>query len=218
MNQSVCHAGGRMPFAAKGLLALALLAGAAGVAQAQQTSNWRFYAGGGMASGGEVLASGTIVNVQNGNTIPFKIKPAGDLQFRIGADYRLNERFSVQAAIGHGNSDPMGTNGSLSMTTIPWEFTGFFNITDALRIGGGYRRSYADLSATGVGLGWQGLGRYNSNNGAVLEVQYLWSNSGPTNAAKTQFGLSLRAVSETFSQGGNSFSGNHYEVGVALYY
>jgi hypothetical protein len=213
MTTVINTGGNNVPFA-KGLVVLAMLAGAA-AAQAQQASNWRFFAGGGIAHGGDTIVAGSIVDVGNGHVIPFEIKPAGDWQLRVGADYRLADRFTLQGSIGHGNSDPMGYDGSFSLTVVPFELLGFFNITDALRLGGGLRKSYADLAGTGKGLGFQGLGRYDSSNGAVLELQYLWSSSS---ARSPQFGVSLRRVSETFSKDGYSFNGGHTEFGVALYY
>ena len=213
---TVINTGSHTALLAKGLLALALVAGAATATQAQTTSNWRFYAGGGLTHGGDTIAAGTITDVGNGHVIPFEVKPQGDWQVRVGADYRLTDSFSLQGAIGHGNSAPMGYDGSYTMTTIPVELLGFFSITDAFRVGAGVRKTYADMAGTGKGLGYPGLGRWDTSGGAVLELQYLWSTAvagrGP------QFGVSLRRVSETFSKDGYSVSGNHTELGVALYY
>jgi hypothetical protein len=218
MNNRVFHTGGRAPFTFfKTCVAVAALLGAATAAQAQQqASNWRFYAGAGLAHGGDTVADGTIVDPNNGHVIPFEIKPEGDWQLRVGAEYRVSDRFTLQGAIGHGNSAPMGYDGSYTMTTIPLELLGFFGITDAFRVGGGVRRTYADMAGTGKGAGYPGLGRWDTNGGAVLELQYLWST--PTAGRGPQFGISLRRVSETFSKDGYSFSGNHTELGVALYY
>ncbi len=219
MNNTVSRTGGRAPFAARSVLALAVLAGAMGTAQAQQTSNWRFYAGAGFASNGDEIGSGQIINRTNGNVVPFTIRPAGEWQFRVGADYRLAERFTLQGSVGYVDNSPMGDNGSLTFTTIPVEVMGFFNLTDALRFGFGARKSSADLKGTGVAAYGPALGSYSGSVGSVVELQYLWARGNDRWAFQgTQFGVSLRRVNESFTHNGISFSGNHYELGVALYY
>lgn len=182
-------------------------------------SNWRFFAGAGMSSGGETIVSGTITNVGTGNVVPFEIKPGTGTQFRVGADYRLSERVTLQGSIGRAVSDPMGMDGSLEFTTTPVELLAFVNLTDAFRIGGGLRKTSAEMTGSGKAAGWSELGSYSSTGGAVLEAQYMFAASGAKPSAQTpQLGLSLRFVNESFTHDSVSFGGNHYELGLALYY
>ena len=182
-------------------------------------ANWRFYSALGVASGGETITSGTITTVGTTSEVHFKVKPADGLQFRMGVDYRIFERLTLQGAIGYGASDPMGMNGSFTFTTIPVEFLGFLNITDALRIGGGVRKTSAEMKASGVAATFSGVGTYTSTPGTVFEVQYLFPiSSGQPTYQRSQFGISLRYVTESFSHNSVTYDGNHYEVGMSLYY
>jgi hypothetical protein len=182
-------------------------------------SNWRFFAGLGVANGGQTINSGNITNTTTGNLIPYDVKTASGLQFRLGADYRIASRLTLQGSIGYSANDPMGNNGSLTFTTIPVELLGFLNLTDALRIGGGVRKTSAEMTATGVAANWPEVGTYSSTTGAVVEVQYLFPiSSGQSSYQKSQFGISLRYVTESFSHNSVTYDGNHYEVGMALYY
>ncbi|MDP3650426.1 MAG: hypothetical protein Q8R67_01965 [Rhodoferax sp.] len=202
----------------KKVLAGLLVCGACVLAHAEG-SNWRFFAAAGMSNGGDTIASGTITTVGSGSVVPFEIKPGTGTQFRVGADYRLSEGLTLQGSIGRAVSDPMGMNGSMEFTTTPVEFLGFVNLTEAFRLGGGLRKTYARMTASGISAGWSGVGDYSSTLGTVLEAQYLFSASeGKSSTAKPQLGLSVRWVNESFSHDGANFSGRHYEVGVAFYY
>lgn len=182
-------------------------------------SNWRFFAAAGLANGGDTIVSGTITTIGTNQVLPFEVKPGTGTQFRLGADYRLLDRLTVQGSIGRSVSDPMGMDGSLEFTTTPVEFLAFVNLTDALRIGGGLRKSHAEMTGSGKSAGWSGLGTYSSDQGSVFEVQYLFSDSGARlGSQKSQFGISLRLVKESFTHDSVTFNGDHREVGVSLYY
>lgn len=182
-------------------------------------SNWRFFAGAGMSNGGDTIASGTITTVGSGSVLPFEIKPGTGTQFRVGTDYRLSEGLTLQGSIGRAVSDPMGMNGSMEFTTTPVELLGFVNLSDAFRVGGGLRKTYARMTASGVSAGWSGVGDYSSTLGTVLEAQYLFSTSqAQPSAAQPQLGVSVRWVNESFSHDGANFSGRHYELGLVFYY
>lgn len=200
------------------VLAGLVVCGACALAHAED-SNWRFFAAAGMSNGGDTIASGTITTVGSGSVVPFEIKPGTGTQFRVGADYRLSEGLRLQGSIGRAVSDPMGMNGSMEFTTTPVELLGFVNLTDAFRLGGGLRKTYARMTASGVSAGWSGVGDYSSTLGTVLEAQYLFSTSeAKPSTSKPQLGLSVRWVNESFSHDADTFSGRHYEVGVAFYY
>ena len=171
-----------------------------------------------MASGGDTIFSGTITTDGTTQVVPFQVTPGGP-KFRLGGDYRLGERITVQGSVGMSTSDPMGYNGSLTFANNPVELLVFANLTDALRAGLGVRQSFARMAATGKVESWPGVGRYESNAAGVAEVQYLFSTDDSKPAhSRPQFGLSVRGVNETFTHHSESFSGNHYELGLVLYY
>lgn len=199
----------------RGLAALALMVSCA-CAQAE-VSDWRFLASIGLAGGGEQITEGSITTVGTNNTRHFQINVGDGMQYRLGADYRLMGRLTLQASIGYSATAPMGMNGSLTFTTVPLEVLAFLDLGDSLRIGGGARKTQGDMKATGVSEGWIGAGPYDGSNGGVVELQYLSSRSTQD---RTQFGVSLRYVTETFTHNrtGVQFNGNHYELAAALYY
>ncbi len=194
------------------------LLGVCFLAQAQP-SKWRFFAGVGLSNGGETIMSGTITTIGTTQTLPFEIQAGTGTQYRLGADYRFADRLTLQGSIGRAVSDPMGMNGSLTFTVTPVELLGFVNITESLRIGAGLRKSYADMSGTGVSANWSGIGSYSSSGGSVVEAQYLFATSeAMPGAQKSQFGISGRWVNESFTHNTTTFKGNTYEIGLALYY
>jgi hypothetical protein len=195
-----------------------LLLAAASLAQAQ-SSNWRFFAGVGVADGGETITSGTIVTDGTNKITPFTIKAGGGTQLRAGMEYRLMDRLSLQGSLGYVISDPMGYNGSLTFTAVPVELMAFVNISDSLRLGAGVRKTHAEMKGTGVASAWSVNGTYTGSAASVVEAQYLFgSGDAKTSSQRTQFGISIRAVNETLTHDGFSINGNHYEVGAALYF
>ena len=200
-------------------LALALSA-AATLAHADDGSAVRFYAGIGISHGGDSLGTGEIVpeDGQGGATIPFNIRPGTSAELRLGADYRLGERFHIQASVGYADQAPQGVDGSLDFRETPIELMGFVNVFQGLRLGAGYRKSYAQYSGTGLGSDWPGLGRYTSANGNVIEVQYLFSSDGNYDSQHALGGFSLRIVNETLRHDDISINGHHYEFGGVFYY
>ena len=200
----------------KKVIAVFAVATACALAQAEP-SNWRFLASIGLAGGGEQITEGSITTVGTSNTHQFQITAGDGMQFRVGADYRLLPRLTLQTSVGYSSTAPMGMNGSLTFTTIPVELLAFVDITSSLRIGGGARKTQADMKATGVSEGWIGAGTYSGSQGGVVELQYLTGFSAQT---RTQSGVSLRYVTETLTHDrtGTSFNGNHYELAVAVYY
>lgn len=188
-------------------------------AQSETAAPWRFFAGAGMAGGPDTIFSGTITTDGTTQVLPFQVTAGGGPQFRLGADYRLNDRLTVQGSVGLYTSDPMGYNGSLTFSNNPVELLVFVNLTDALRAGAGVRKSFARMAATGKVEKWSGAGYYDSNAGGVAEIQYLFAgDEAKPGRSRAQFGVSARWVNETFTHNGLSFSGNHYELGLVLYY
>jgi O-acetylhomoserine/O-acetylserine sulfhydrylase-like pyridoxal-dependent enzyme len=71
------------------------------------------------------------------------------------------------------------------------------------------RKSYADMTGTGVSANWSGIGSYSSSGGSVVEAQYLFATSeAMPGAQKSQFGISARWVNESFTHNGD-FQGQH---------
>ena len=187
--------------------------------QGEASAPLRFFVGAGMAGGPDTIFSGTITTQGTTQVLPFQVTAGGGPQFRIGADYRLGDRITVQGAVGMYASEPMGINGSVTLSNNPVELLAFVNLTDAFRVGGGIRKSFARMAATGVAESWSGTGYYDSNVGSVAELQYLFaSDEAKPGRSRAQFGVSARWVNETFTNNASSYSGNHYELGLVLYY
>ncbi len=184
-----------------------------------QESRLRMVVGAGMANGGEVIGNGLIIVRGTNHTIPFELKAGNDPQYRLGLECLLLSGLSLQSTVGYSITDPMGDNGSVEFTTVPLELLAFVKITDGLRLGAGLRKSKAEITGSGVAANWPVLGSYSSTSGKVLEFQYLFS--APDNArsfAKTQAGFSVRVVNEDLSRNGTIYSGNHYELGLVVYF
>lgn len=184
-----------------------------------ESANWRLFAGAGIANGAETIFSGTITTDGSGQIVPFQVTAGGGTQYRFGADYRVAERITLQGSVGFHTDDPMGYNGSVTFSNTPVELLAFFNVSDALRIGGGARQSFAKMAATGKVEKWSGVGTYDSTVGSVAELQYLFAqDEGKSAHNRPQFGISARWVNETFTHSASTFSGDHYELGLVLYY
>lgn len=183
------------------------------------SSSWRFYAAGGLASGGETVVSGVIVEDGTNKTVPFDIKPGTGIPLRVGAEYRVSAPFALRGAVERTVTDPMGYNGSLTFTSTSTELMGLFSLTPAVRLGAGVRQTTGVLQGTGVAANWPELGTYTSAGGAVLEAQYLFStDAARPQSRQPQVGVTLRLVSESLQRDGVTLNGDHYEVGLALYF
>lgn len=184
-----------------------------------QDSKWRFLAGLGSAGGGEKITSGTLTTIGTNKVLPFDIQAGVGIQKRIGLDYRLADRFTLQGSIGHSVSEAMGIDGSMSFTTVPVELMGFVDVAAGLRIGAGVRQSSADLQGTGLAANASVNGTFVASTGAVLELQYLFANAEPRNGKSVpQFGISVRSVGESFNHALGTLNGDHYEIGLVVYY
>ncbi|MBC7916286.1 MAG: hypothetical protein H7Y28_00615 [Rhodoferax sp.] len=199
----------------KKLIVCIAMVGASLAAHAQD-SNWRFVGGLGAASGGEKITSGDITVIGTTQVVPYSVGPGEGIQKRIGFDYRVASRFTLQATIGHMSSEPSGVNGSYDFTVVPAEFMGFVDLPYGLRLGAGLRKSSAELRGKGVVENSPVNGTFKSDGGAVVELQYMFS--GADKPKGPQFGISLRAVSEKFKHTLGELNGDHKEIGVVLYY
>ena len=180
---------------------------------------WRVYAAGGISTGGETLLSGTIVEDSTNKTVPFDIRPGTGIPLRLGAEYRTSTPFALRASVERTVSDPMGYNGSVTFTNTSAELMGLLSVTPAIRLGLGVRQSNAVLDGTGVAASWPQLGTYTSSGGKVLEAQYLFfTDPAQPQRRQPQVAATLRLVSESFQRNDVTLNGDHYEVGLALYF
>ena len=205
----------------KKLFVCIALLGAGLAAQAQnQDSRWRFYGSLGAASGGEEIVSGNVVTDGTQQVTPFSLRPGDGIQKRIGFDYRLADRFTLQASMGHMSGEPSGYNGGFDFTVVSAELMGFVDVYAGLRLGAGVRKSSAELRGSGVVANWPGNGVLTSKGGAVAELQYMFVGADrPTGKSVPQFGISLRAVTEKFEHGLiGEINGDHREVALVVYY
>lgn len=188
----------------------------AGMAVQAQESNWRFYGGLGAASGNETIGSSYITEVGTGKITPFTIAPGEGIQKRVGFDYRVADRFTLQASLGHMAQEPTGYNGAFDYTVVSAELMGFVDIYAGLRLGAGLRKSSAELRGKGVVEKAEANGVYTSNGGVVAELQYMFI--GADRPKGPQFGISLRAVTEKFNHTLGELNGDHKEIGIVVYY
>lgn len=142
------------------------------------------------------------------------------MKYALGADYRIAEKVTLQGSVGREVSTiPNAANGDLTFTRVPVELLGFYDLSKDFRLGGGLRYSTnPNMTGNGFAEGWSGLGGYEPSLGAVLEGQYLFVTPVKGSAGNGQFGLSLRYVSESFKKNGTTTNGDHYELGLVLYY
>jgi len=182
-------------------------------------SPWRVYAAGGISTGGDTLLRGTMVEQGTSKTVPFEIKPGTGIPVRVGAEYRISAPFAVRGAFERMVTDPSGTNGSVTFTSTSAELMGLFSVSPDIRLGLGVRQTTAVLDGTGVAASWSEVGTYTSAGGAVLEAQYLFSNDpARPQRRQPQVAVTVRLVSESFQRNDVTVNGDHYEVGLALYF
>lgn len=184
-----------------------------------QDAPWRVYVAAGLATGGDTVLSGAIVENGSNKTVPFEIKPGTGIPLRLGAEYRVSAPFALRASVGRMVTDPMGYNGSATFTSTSTELMGLYSLTNAIRLGAGVRQTTGVLQGTGVAANLSQLGTYTSTGGTVLEAQYLFY-TDPTQPQRRQpqIAATLRLVSESLSREGVTFNGDHYEAGLALYF
>ena len=199
----------------KKLIVCIAVVGASLAAHAQD-SNWRFCGGLGAASGGEPIGSGNVVEEGTGKITPFTISPGDGIQKRVGFDYRLADRITLQASLGHMAQEPSGYNGAYDFTVVSAEFMGFVDVFAGLRLGAGLRKSSAELRGKGVVANSAVNGVFTSSGGVVAEMQYMFF--GADKPKGPQFGISLRAVSEKFNHTLGELNGDHKEIGLVVYY
>jgi len=158
-----------MKFSKGWVVGAALAIGAACSAQADDTgSSFSFLIGQGLTYGGDSLIK---VPFTDGSARVFK---AGGLaQFYGGGEYRLGDKFALQATIGyHINYAKASSDGSVRFTRVPVDLLALYSLTDNIRVGGGAQFvSHPELK--GSGLARNVSQTYDSTVGAVVEGEYL---------------------------------------------
>jgi opacity protein-like surface antigen len=187
----------------KFVFAVTTLLATMGAAQAQ-TSPLRGVAGLGISAGGDDLAT---AQYTNGNTQ--KIKAGNGVYFTVGADYRLNEQFSVQGTFNFHVDDTTANNGSIKFQRFPIEVLGYYHVSQDWRIGGGLRYVMdPKLSSSGVASGIDV--KFDNTTSAVAEVEYFWT---------PKIGMKMRYVKETFkAQGYHDVKANHFGISGNYYF
>lgn len=187
------------------------------VAQAQSTGV-RFHAAVGYSVGGDTLASGTYTS---GNS--YSISAGKGVMLALGADFRLDDKLSLQATVGHHQDTAAASNGEIAFRRTPVELLGFYDLSERIRLGGGLRKAQnAEVTASGAAIGWAPVGTYESTLGVVLEGQYFF-NSPPSSPEerKPRWGLSVRLVTESFKPVNGvtgSKDGSHLGLAMVFYY
>lgn len=151
------------------LLVVALAVVSAFNAQAADAgAPFRFLLGVGLTGGGDTLV-----------TVPFtdgsqdSIKAGGIVHLYGGGEYRVSDRFALQATVGyHINDTRAASNGSVRFTRIPVDVLALFNVTDQIRLGGGVQ-FVGDAKLRGSGVASNISQSYDSITGAIVEGEYL---------------------------------------------
>lgn len=182
------------------------------LAQADE-GNWRFVGRLASGFGGDKMEQGHYVG-----GAPWELSAGSGWKFALGADYRVSEKVALQATVGRDVSTVPAVQGDQYFERIPVELLGFYDVSKELRLGGGLRYSAnSKMSANGAFVNDPLNGNYEATPGAVLEAQYVFATTENARG-KAQFGISLRYVNESFKKNGLTFSGNHGEVAMVLYY
>lgn len=183
-----------------------------------QAADLRFFGSGGVAFGGDTLASGTYTD---GTT--YEVNAGQGLVLSVGADYRVADKVTVQGSVGYQSGSTNAKNGEISFQRTPIELLFFYDLSNQIRLGGGVRKATnAELTVSGAAVGSATPGKYDSSVGTVLEGQYFF-NPVDTKAAvrKAQWGLNLRYVAENYTPTNGrtgAKSANHLGFGVVMYY
>jgi hypothetical protein len=197
----------------KSLLACTLVLGCV-LAHAEAPSKWRFLGRVGMGFGSAALDSG----IYQGGT-SWELSAGNGLKYALGADYRISEKVTLQATVGKELSTVPASNGDLTFNRTPVELLGFVDLSKDFRLGAGLRNSTnSSVSSSGAGNNYPSIGNWSASVGAVVEAQYIFDSKMKADGGVSQFGVNLRLVSENFTKDAVTKSGDHYEVGVFLYY
>jgi hypothetical protein len=174
-------------------------------AAAQEPGTLRPLLGMGLTYGGDKLAT---VDFTNGTSE--SIRAGGLVMLYVGAEWRFNSPFALQATVGYHVHDTSGSNGSLRFSRYPFDLIGLYAINERVRLGGGVEIvSSPKIGSSGVLAG--NSASFKGSTGLVLEGEYLFS---------PQLGLKARVASHRFDfkNGGGSLDGNYFGVLGSYYF
>ena len=153
-------------------LSLAVNAGAVSAQNMnlEATKAYQWILEGGYNNGGDNIAKGTYSNTGES----WDVKAGKGLQGGIGLQYAFSEVFSSQMTVGYLVDTTNGINGDVAFKRVPVELVVTYNISDRLRLGGGWHQSYDSKRVnTGVAA-FLGTETFNSEPGAVVQVAYFF--------------------------------------------
>jgi len=188
-------------------LAIPLLATAAH-AQQRPGAEVRPFVGFGLTYGGDKLES---FDFSNGTTTTVR---AGNLvDLRAGVDFLVSGPFSMQASVGYHFDAANGSNGDYTFSRVPFEFLGYYSVSERWRLGGGFRQSFdAHVDSNGAVRGFDS--NFDAKLGFVLEAEWF---------VLPRLGLKFRGVSEKFEgkdgiYQGVKYDGSHAGVYAVFYF
>ncbi|MBC3919619.1 outer membrane beta-barrel protein [Undibacterium sp. CY18W] len=192
----------RMLFAA-----LALSAGMTGLVHADDTASpLSFLVGAGAIYGGDSLVRVPFADGSRDN-----FKAGGLAHLYVGAEFRVNDRISLQNTIGYQiNNTDVSSGGNLRFTRIPVDLLFLYRVGQNFRVGSGLQLvARPELKGTGVARNISQ--QYDATVGLIAEAEYL---------LMPQMGLKLRYVAEQFKprQGGEKINGSHAGVLLSYYF
>jgi hypothetical protein len=198
------------------------LAGSLAAAQAE-APRLRMYINAGYSVGGDQLMSGVWVDPNDNTKVvgQWDIKAGAGTLFAFGADYRLTDKFFIQASVGEQRGGVDGTNLGYTFRRVPAELLGFYAVTEQTRLGIGVRKtSGAAIRGNGLATGYKQA--YESSMGTVLEGQYFFTEPSKTERSPL-FGIYMRFVREEYRAEAPATntkwkSGNHIGAGLMFYY
>jgi len=164
----------------------------------------RFVLGIGATFGGDKLAT---AYYEDGDEI--NLRAGESVALLAGADYRINQDFSVQGSVAYHVDRANARNGDMRFERIPFELLGYYHVNDKVRVGGGLRY------VTGVEFRSSGAGdigdyKFKNTTSAVAELEYLFS---------PRMGLKLRYVNDEFKEKtfGGKVKGDHVGIFANFY-
>lgn len=174
-----------------------------------------FLIGAAFTSGGSTLATATFTD---GSTADVK---AGSLfLFKLGADWRINPKVSLQGTVGLHTDSINAKNGELKFTRNFVEGLAFWNTTPTQRLGFGLRQTSDAKLTSGGAAASVGNYDFSSTLGTVLEYEWRFSQK------ISGLGISVRYVAEKYTPtkfngqpfNGRDVDGSHLGVGMSYYF
>ncbi|SFH00913.1 Outer membrane protein beta-barrel domain-containing protein [Duganella sp. CF458] len=191
----------------KFVFAISTILATMGAAQAQTQAverPLRFLVGTGVSHGGDTLATAEYESGWSRD-----VKAGGLVYFTFGANYRLDEEFSIQGTLNYHVDDASAKNGKLKFERFPVEVLGYYHMDENWRVGAGLRyiksaKLSSDGAAPDVG------GKSDSTVSGVVELEYFFI---------PQVGMKVRYVKEKFKAAGmRDVNADHFGISGNFYF